>query len=286
MDAAIKDSPRIARKEFRRGVVCVLVVLMTTLLLTGALVVIAYVLHPIAGMAVEAILTGYCLATRSLQVESMKVYKALKTGDTEKARYAVSMIVGRDTKVLDEKGIIRAAVETVAENTSDGIIAPMLYLIVGGPILGMTYKAINTMDSMIAYHNERYENFGKCAARLDDVANFLPARISAVCMIVVAYVGKGFDGKQARTIFLRDRFQHKSPNSAQTESACAGALHVQLAGDAYYFGQLVKKPFIGNADREIEQEDIRRVHTLMFGTMFLLFIIGVAILIGVGFLVR
>jgi len=214
----------------------------------------------------------------------MKVYKALADKDIEGARYAVSMIVGRDTAVLDEKGIIKAAVETVAENTSDGVIAPMLYLIIGGPVLGMTYKAINTMDSMIGYHNDRYEYFGRCAARLDDIVNYLPARLSALLMIAAAFIGREFNGRHAVKIFKRDRYNHKSPNSAQTESVLAGALEVQLAGDAYYFGKLNKKPFIGDPVREIENEDIRRANRLMYITTGLLVILGEIVMGLLGFM--
>jgi adenosylcobinamide-phosphate synthase len=226
-----------------------------------------YSLHFVLGIVVEAILTCYCLAAKSLKDESMKVYKALTTGTIENARKAVSMIVGRDTACLDEKGVTRAVVETIAENTSDGIIAPLIYTFLGGPVLGLMYKAINTMDSMVGYHNDRYEYFGKAAARTDDVANFFPARISAIFMILAALIGgKDYSFKGAIRIFKRDRFNHKSPNSAQTESVCAGALSVRLAGDASYFGKIVKKPFIGDPIREIEADDIKKTCRLMYIT--------------------
>ena len=197
----------------------------------------------------------------------MKVYYALREGDIEKSRYAVSMIVGRDTKCLDEAGITRAAIETVAENTSDGVIAPVIYTFLGGPILGFAYKSINTMDSMVGYHNDKYEYFGKAAAKLDDIVNFVPARLSAVFMIMAAFFGgKEYSFQRALKIFKRDRFNHKSPNSAQTESACAGALSVKLAGDASYFGKIVKKPFIGDDIRQIEFDDIKRACRLMYLT--------------------
>jgi adenosylcobinamide-phosphate synthase len=204
------------------------------------------------------------------------VYKALKANDTEKARKAVSMIVGRDTEKLDDEGIAKAAVETVAENTSDGVIEPLLYTAIGGPVLGFAYKAINTLDSMVGYHNDRYENFGSFSARLDDIVNFIPARISAGLMIISAYICGVFNGiysgKRAVRIFKRDRFNHKSPNSAQTESVCAGALGIKLAGDASYFGKLVKKPYIGDAERNIENEDIKRAGRLMYISEFICFV--------------
>lgn len=250
---------------------CVLIVgatVMITLLVTG----LCYRLHFVLGIFAEAILTCYCLATRSLKDESMKVYTALKAGDVEGARKAVSMIVGRDTQCLDETGIVKAAVETVAENTSDGVIAPLIYTAIGGPVLGLAYKAINTMDSMVGYHNDRYEDFGFFSAKLDDVVNFLPSRISALLMILAAFIsGKDFDGKRALEIFKRDRYNHKSPNSAQTESACAGALGVRLAGNARYFGKMVEKPFIGDDLRPVENEDIKRANKLMYVTAFLCF---------------
>jgi adenosylcobinamide-phosphate synthase len=221
-----------------------------------------------AGTAVwfltAAVMNYYLLAARSLRDESMKVYRPLTEGKVEEARLAVSMIVGRDTDRLDAEGITRAAVETVAENASDGVIAPLLYLLAGGPVLGWTYKAINTMDSMVGYRNDRYLYFGRAAARLDDLANLIPARLSALLMILSSFI-LGMNGKGAFKIWLRDRYNHKSPNSAQTESACAGALGIQLAGDAWYFGTLCKKPFIGDPVRAVEYQDIPRANRLMYG---------------------
>ena len=286
MDKVMESGKRDDKAERKKGILCVLIVLLLTLLTTGSLLVLSYMIAPILGILVEAVLTFYCLAAKSLKTESMKVYKAIDNIDIEAARYAVSMIVGRDTNVLDDKGIIRAAVETVAENTSDGVIAPMLYLLIGGPVLGMIYKAVNTMDSMIAYHNDRYENFGSCAAKLDDIVNFIPSRLSAALLILASYICKEFNGANALKIFKRDRFNHKSPNSAQTESACAGALCVQLAGDAYYFGKLLKKPFIGDAIRDIENEDIKRVNKLMYLAMFFMALIGEGLMVIALFLIK
>lgn len=221
------------------------------------------------------------LAARSLQKESNLVYLALKNEGIEAARKAVSMIVGRDTENLDTEGVTKAAVETVAENTSDGVIAPLCYMFLGGAVLGFTYKAINTMDSMVGYKNETYQFFGTAAAKLDDIVNYIPARISAVLMIVAVYV-LGMNGKNAWKIFCRDRYNHKSPNSAQTESVMAGALGVQLAGDAWYFGKLYKKPTIGDSIRKIEIEDIRRSHRLMYGTEILaMLLLGICKWVGI-----
>lgn len=218
----------------------------------------------------ESFFCGQLLAARSLQTESMKVCSALKEGDIEKARKAVSMIVGRDTAVLDRDGIARAAVETVAENTSDGVIAPFLFMALFGPAGGFFYKAVNTMDSMVGYKNETYLLFGRAAAKLDDAVNWLPARLSGMLLTAAAWLLPGMDGKNAWRIFKRDRFNHASPNSAQGEAACAGALHLRLAGDAWYFGTLYKKPYIGDDDRPIRPDDIKGVCSLMFGAQGLL----------------
>ena len=244
----------------------VLLVLLTLVVSGGIPVVILAVtgrIHPLLQWAAGAFLCYQLLAMKCLKDESMKVYHALKTGTLEDGRHAVSMIVGRDTQALDEKGVIKAAVETVAENFSDGVLAPMFYMVIGGPVLMFLYKGINTMDSMVGYKNDRYLYFGRCAARLDDAANFIPSRLAGIMLILAAYLGN-FSGKDAKRIFLRDRKKHASPNSAQTESAAAGALQIQLAGNAYYFGKLHEKQFIGDPIREIQVEDIRRMNKLMY----------------------
>jgi adenosylcobinamide-phosphate synthase len=231
--------------------------------------------HPLLGLAAESLLCWQCLALRSLRAHSMAVYTELEKGDLNSARTAVGMIVGRDTAQLDDADVTRAAVETVAENTSDGVIAPLLFLAIAAP-LGVMYKAINTMDSMVGYKNEKYLYFGRAAARLDDAVNFIPARISALLMIVSAYL-LGQDGANAWRIWRRDRRNHTSPNSANTEAACAGALHIRLGGDAYYFGRLVHKPAIGDNDRLIEHADIRRAGRLLYGTSCLCFLLCAAV---------
>lgn len=236
---------------------------------------LAGAVHPALEWALGSVMCYQLLAARSLRDESMKVHDALERGDVEGARYAVSMIVGRDTKPLTKEGIIKAAVETVAENASDGVIAPLLYMAIGGPVAGFLYKGINTMDSMVGYRNDRYEYFGKAAARLDVAVNFLPSRLSALLMLGAAAVS-GMDWRRGLAIFRRDRRNHKSPNSAQTEAACAGILGVQLAGDAWYFGKLVKKPYIGDPVRPVETEDIRRANKLMYGTEWLALALAVA----------
>ena len=265
--------------KYKRGVLLAFTVIFATFAVSVIILVAAYSINLYAGVIVEAVMTWQILATRCLCVESMRVYDALSTDGVDAGRRAVSMIVGRDTSVLDEAGVTRAAVETIAENTSDGVIAPMLYTAIGGPVLGFVYKAVNTMDSMLGYKSDKYMYFGRFAARLDDVVNFIPARISAYLMIIAAFIGgRQFDGRNAYRIFKRDRFNHASPNSAQTESVCAGALRVQLAGDAVYFGRLVKKKYIGDRLREIEFEDIKRANRLMYITAFLCELLSVAVM--------
>ena len=265
--------------KYKRGMLLAFTVIFATFAISVIIIVAAYSINLYAGVIAEAVMTWQILATKCLRVESMRVYDALRTDGVDAGRRVVSMIVGRDTSVLDAAGVTRAAVETIAENTSDGVIAPMLYTAIGGPVLGFVYKAVNTMDSMLGYKNDKYMYFGRFAARLDDVVNFIPARISAYLMIAAAFIGgRQFDGKNAYHIFKRDRFNHASPNSAQTESVCAGALRVQLAGDAVYFGKLVKKKYIGDGLREIEYEDIKRANRLMYITAFLCELLSVAVM--------
>lgn len=264
------------RKHFRNlrlgGAFLAMVVLALSTGVPAVLLWLCYRVHILLGILAEGILCYYLLAARSLRDESMKVYKAMRTHDTEGARRAVSMIVGRDTAVLDEDGIIRAAVETVAENTSDGVTAPLLFMMFGGAVGGFLYKAANTMDSMLGYKNEKYAEIGFVPAKLDDVLNYLPSRLTAVLMCVAAVLC-GLDGQNALRIWRRDRRNHASPNSAQTEAACAGALHVRLAGDAWYFGELHKKPYIGDDDRPIRKGDICQANRMMYVTSLLMLVL-------------
>ncbi len=263
-------------KQKQKGVFLVISMVFLYGVIPFGILKCCYEVHFVAGTLLEGIVCWQMLAAKSLKKESMKVYESLRTGNVEQARHDVSMIVGRDTEKLTEEGIIRAAVETVAENTSDGVIAPLFYMIMGGGWLAMAYKAVNTMDSMVGYRNEKYLYFGCAAARTDDVVNFIPARLSAMLMIVSS-VFLGLDYRNAVRIFKRDRYQHKSPNSAQTESVCAGALGVRLAGDAWYFGELCQKPYIGDAVRDIRTEDIRTLNRMMYVTTILGFLILISI---------
>lgn len=250
------------------GGLLVILTLLISVGLPALLLLLLSFIHPLLSFLLSCIFCWQMLAAKSLRVESMKVQEALEQEGLEAGRRAVSMIVGRDTRDLTEEGVIKAAVETVAENTSDGVTAPLFYMILAGPLGGIAYKAVNTMDSMVGYKNETYQYFGTCAARLDDAANFIPARLSALFMIGAAFL-VGYDGKNAWRIFKRDRKKHKSPNAAHTEAVMAGALNVRLAGDAWYFGKLFKKPFIGDDIRTVERQDIARACRLEYATALL-----------------
>ncbi len=268
--------PKSARGELLSGLTLVLIMLLAWSALPLLVLYSLYRVSPWAGVIMEGVLCWQLIAARDLKDESMAVYERLAANDLSGARKAVSMIVGRDTMALDEAGVTRAAVETIAENTSDGVIAPMFYMLLGGGVLGCVYKAVNTMDSMVGYKNEKYLYFGRAAARLDDVLNFIPARLSAELMILSSRI-IGLNSKNARRIYLRDRRKHPSPNSAHTEAVCAGALEVRLAGNAWYFGQLYKKPYIGDDIRPIEPEDIPRANRLMLTTSVLMLLLCLAV---------
>lgn len=262
------------------GVLLGITVISLTTSAALGLLFIGYSVNLWFGFVVESVLCCYLIAARCLCSESGKVRRALEKGDIEAARRAVSMIVGRDVSVLDENGIARAAVETVAENTSDGVTAPIMYIGLFGAAGGFFYKAVNTMDSMIGYKNECYRELGRFAAKLDDALNFIPSRLTALVMIFSAFI-LGLDGRGAYRIWRRDRLKHASPNSAQTESVCAGALGLRLAGDAVYFGELHHKEYIGDPLREIEPCDIARANRLMYLTSAIIALIfgGLRILI-------
>ena len=255
--------PKTPQGELLGGAIVAFCLPVGTFLLTGLVCWGAARLHPLLGLAVQMFWCGQALAARGLVQESTNVYKELKKPDLPGARKAVSRIVGRDTAELTAEGVTKAAVETVAENASDGVIAPLLYMLIGGAPLALTYKAINTMDSMLGYKNEKYLYFGRVPAKLDDVANYIPSRLAALLWVAAAAFTHN-DAKGAWKIWRRDRRRHASPNSAQTESACAGALGVQLAGPAYYFGQYYAKLTIGDALRPIEPEDILRANRMMY----------------------
>ena len=271
-----KIFPKTDRGELAGGCLEVLLVCLLSGGIPLGILVVLYRIAPWLGLVLETFWCYQLLATKSLKTESMKVYDRLKNGTLDEARYAVSMIVGRDTQSLTEEGVTKAAVETVAENTSDGIIAPMLYMAIGGVPLMFLYKGINTMDSMLGYKNEKYLYFGRCAAKLDDVVNYIPSRISGWLMVAASFL-TGMDGRNAAKIYLRDRHNHASPNSAQTEAVMAGALDVQLAGNAWYFGKLYEKPTIGDPIRPVEVEDIRRANHLLYAAAVLVVLVFLAV---------
>ena len=242
--------------------------LLTVLTAAGVPTLALWLCHrvsPWLRLAAESAMCWQILAVKSLRVESMKVHDALAAEDVEGARRAVSMIVGRDTRRLDRAGICRAAVETVAENTSDGVVAPLVFLALGGAPLGFFYKAVNTMDSMLGYIEPPYRDLGYIPAKADDAANYLPARLSALLMLAAGGL-LGMDVGRGWRIFHRDRYRHASPNSAQTESVCAGLLGLELAGDAWYHGVLHRKPAIGDPVRAVERADIPRACRLLYVT--------------------
>lgn len=257
--------PKGCRGERIGGIILVFLLLFAGGMVPYTVLRLFSLISPYLKFVAECFFCYQIMATKALKVESMKVYHELKRHDIESARYAVSMIVGRDTDQLTEEGITKATVETIAENASDGVIAPLFYMMIGGPVAGFLYKAVNTMDSMVGYKNDNYRCFGTAAAVLDDIVNFIPARIGGILM-AVSTIFCGLDLKQAFIIFFRDRKNHASPNSAQTEAAMAGALGIRLAGDAVYFGKIYKKPFIGDAHRPVEVEDIRRANLLLYMT--------------------
>lgn len=292
-------SDRERQKALRRaGKLLTATVVLATLIFTTAISVLAWLVSPWIFLAVQVFWGFQSLAIKGLVSESKNVYRCLtgKASKTKKkpeeetshgikrfdakagfeskqdrlvaARKAVGRIVGRDTSELSEEGVTKATVETVAENFADGVLAPLLYLAIGGAPLALTYKAVNTMDSMLGYKNEKYIDFGRASAKLDDFCGFAPARLAALFFVAAAAL-TGRDFKSAYRIWRRDRFNHASPNSAQTEAACAGALGIRLAGPAYYFGEYYDKPYIGDATREIEAEDILKANKLMVAASLL-----------------
>lgn len=278
--------PKTERGEFVAGALLTVLVIGITSLLAYCILFCCNYVNPWVKYTVEVFWCWQIFATKSLGKAAKQVGDEIKNDDIEGARKYLSYIVGRDTQELDFKQIIKAVCETVAENTSDGIVAPMFYMIIGGIPLGFFYKAGNTLDSMVGYKNEKYINFGKASAIFDDVLNFIPARITGFIMCLSAYIC-GLDGKNAFKIFFRDRKNHVSPNAGNPESACAGALGVQLLGDASYFGEVYKKKTVGDSFREVEDSDIDKTNRLMYVTAILSLIamLGIRTLIFI-FIVR
>jgi len=260
--------PKTPRGEYRAGLLLALVMSVGSYTLCRLILHHLNALSPPLAFALEVIWCWQALAIKDLRVEAMRVKTALESAGLDAARRAVSRIVGRDTENLSAEGVARAAVETVAENFSDGVIAPLFWMLLGGAPLSLCYKAVNTMDSMLGYKNERYLHFGRAPAKLDDAANYLPARLAALLLIAAAWL-LGEDAASALRVWKRDRRKHASPNSAQCEAAMAGALGLWLCGPARYFGVLHEKPWIGDARRNIVPDDIRRACRLEYAGAFL-----------------
>lgn len=257
----------VLRREFRHeksaGMLLMVVTAGTTALAAWLLIQACEILHPMAGFLAAAVISYTCLAARSLHRESALVADALISGNLADARRALSYIVGRDTATLDEPEIWRALVETVAENTSDGIIAPIFWLTLGGPVAAMAYKAVSTLDSMVGYKNERYLHFGWASARMDDLLNFVPARLTALLMILAA-APAGLSPRGALLVTLRDRMKHPSPNSGHPEAAASGALGVQLGGKAFYGGRESWKQIIGDVHAPLDKHAYHGMLKLMY----------------------
>lgn len=275
-EAVERGLPRKPKAELLCGCLLTTVIVLGTFFVIYGILFLAGKIHPNLAFLLEAFFIYQILATKSLKKESMKVYDKLKAGDLAGARIEISYLVGRDTMELDESEVAKADVETIAENTADGVIAPLFFIAIGGAPLGFAYKAVNTLDSMVAYRNDELIHLGHVSARLDDICNFIPARIAAVLMILATAILR-FDVKGAIRIFRRDRYNHLSPNSAQTEAVAAGALNIQLGGTHLYFGKPVVKPTIGDDIRPVEYEDIRRTNQLLYVSAFLMLLLGIGI---------
>ncbi len=245
------------------GVFLLLIIVISTVGTTWILLKVLAALLPLAGWIAAVLVSSTCLAARSLHKESSRVASALLAGDLPTARRYLSYIVGRDTDQLEEPGIWRAVVETVAENTSDGIIAPLFWLTIGGPVAAMAYKAVSTLDSMVGYRNRRYLQMGWASARMDDLLNYIPARISALLLVIAAPLA-GCSASGAARITLRDRLKHQSPNSGHPEAAAAGALGVRLGGAASYSGVPSWKEYIGDALQPPDERAYRSMIKLMY----------------------
>ncbi|MBS5950825.1 MAG: cobalamin biosynthesis protein [Clostridium sp.] len=249
-------------------------VVLIVFIFTNLILKLGYGLNYIFGIMVSGIIIYFCIATKSLKVEALRVVKALKDNDIEEARHRLSYIVGRDTKSLDKEGILRAVVETIAENISDGVVAPILYAGLFGAPFALVYKAVNTMDSMFGYKNDKYYEFGYFPAKLDDIFNYIPARLTGYLIIASAYFLK-LDYKNSYNIYKRDRYNHSSPNSAHPEAAVAGALGLKLGGANYYFGKLVEKPTIGDEVKKIEINDVYITNRILYLVSFLSFSLSI-----------
>ncbi|WP_305045446.1 adenosylcobinamide-phosphate synthase CbiB [Geoalkalibacter sp.] len=267
----------VLRDRRRAGVILVVLTLLITGGVTWGLLALFTAIHPVLGFLLGVWIAFTTLALRSLHKESREVVRWVEKGNLPEARRALSLIVGRETRTLDEQGILKACIETVAENTSDGLVAPLFYLFIGGPLLAILYKAINTLDSMVGYLTDRYRELGWAAARMDDLANWIPARLTAFLMVAAAFP-LGLNGFDALRITLRDARKHRSPNAGWPEAAAAGALGIQLGGPAVYFGEKVDKVTLGDAEKPVTLTSYYRMVRLMYLTSFFALGLGLAVL--------
>lgn len=279
--AFCKFTEKIFRKVLKNslklaGLLTWLVVVSIVFIFNYLLLKISIIINPILGVIVSSIMIYFCIATKALKVEGLKVVKFIINDDIEGARKQLSYIVGRDTKNLDKEAILKAVIETVAENMSDGVIAPLFYAGLGGAPLAFLYKAVNTMDSMFGYKNEKYMEFGYFPAKLDDVFNYIPARLTGYLIIIISFI-LGLDYRNSYKIYNRDKYNHSSPNSAHPEAAVAGALKVELGGANYYFGKLVEKPTIGENLENIDLNKVKATNKILYGAAILGCFIAVAL---------
>lgn len=266
----LKNSLKIA------GLIVWMITIILTFAITYGIIFVCMKINKYLGIIVQGIIIYFCISAKGLVVEGYKVIKYLNEGNIEKSRKQLSYIVGRDTESLDSKGITRAVIETIAENMSDGVIAPILFAGVFGAAGSMAYKAVNTMDSMFGYKNEKYIKFGYFPAKLDDLFNYIPARVTGILIIISSFFLKR-DYKNSFKIYKRDRYNHTSPNSAHPEAAMAGALDIQLGGANYYFGKIVEKPVIGDKIKEIEINDVKKTAEILYLSAVMGFILMVII---------
>ncbi len=265
---------RILRESLKlAGLLTWISVILIVFLVSEFIVKVSFRINFIIGIIISGIMFYFTISTKALKVEGLKVIKFLLKEDIEGARKQLSYIVGRDTKSLDKEGILRAVVETIAENMSDGVVAPILYAGLFGVPFAFVYKAVNTMDSMFGYKNDKYKDFGFFPAKLDDVFNFIPARVTGYLIVVASYILK-MDYKNSYKIYERDKNNHSSPNSAHPEAAVAGALGLKLGGAIYYFGKLVDKPTIGDELKKIEINDVYNTNKILYLVAFLSYLIS------------
>ena len=256
------------KTKLLKGLLLTLAITASTGIISFFLLYMCFSINRLVGLLASIIMSTYCLAAHDLKKAAIEIYEKIVAGDLPGARKAVGMIVGRDTDDLSEHDVIKATIESVSENLSDGVIAPAFFIFLLGPIGGLIYKSINTLDSMVGYKNSRYLYFGRASARLDDTCNYIPSRLSAFLVIIASSLIK-CDFAHAVIIWKRDRLKHSSPNSAQTESAMAGALGIQLGGPASYFGKIVKKPYLGDIKHDIIADDIKKACRIMYTASFL-----------------